>query len=79
MIDEIPKMYTGLTQTSGTCPICKKKFPKGTLVYFDSSKSDGNNLVHKECLDTLLAERGEGYIKSSSREVKSHVSLDAPF
>lgn len=71
-------MYTGVTKTKGNCPICKKNFPIGTLVWFDSSKSDGNNLVHKVCYDDLRASRGDATIGKRSK-VKSSVDLDPPF
>lgn len=72
-------MYTGLTQTKGTCPICGKEYPKGTLVWFDSKKSEGNNLVHKSCYDDLLASRGETPSVKSAGKTKSRVQLDPPF
>ena len=71
-------MYTGVTKESGICPICKKKFPTGTLVWFDSSKSQGNNLAHKVCFDELRASRGDITIKRT-RKVLSSVTLDPPF
>ena len=69
--------YLGLTTRDGSCAICDKRVPKGTLVYFDRTKSQGNHLAHKECYDDLRASRDVQ--PKAGTEILSHEKLDPPF
>lgn len=69
--------YLGKTRKPGTCAICKKPFPAGEIVYFDGTKSKGNHLAHKSCLDALNAKRP--YPKVSTGPIVTVEELDPPF
>lgn len=69
--------YIGIAKREGTCPICSEKFQAGVLVYFDSTKSQGNHMAHRVCYDDLRASRDEQ--PPLGKEVKSHEELDPPF
>ena len=70
-------MYQGLTSRVTTCALCKKKMPRGTLVYFDSNKTQGFHLVHVDCLDKLR-ERVPAK-PPPDREIRSQEVLEPPF
>lgn len=70
-------MYQGLTTRVASCALCKKRMPKGTLVYFDSNKTHGFHLVHVVCLDKL---RETVPAKPApDKEIRSEEVLDPPF
>lgn len=71
--------YTAKTTRKGVCAICSKEFPKGTIVYFDATKSQGKHLAHKACYDKLLAERGGPKKPTGPVEIRSREKLDPPF
>ena len=70
---------------NGTCAICAKDIPKGSLAYFDPTKRQKSHLAHPLCWETLREERrkekirGQEVKKAPKPEILSTERLAPPF